>query len=115
VTVHRLLSWDDLDGSDRARVLEGASAGVAASFFVVAAPPGHGPDLHRHPYDELFFVQDGSARFTAGDEELDARPGQILLVGAGTAHRFVNTGSGRLRMITVHCAPRMETEWLDEN
>jgi hypothetical protein len=28
-------------------------------------------------------------------------------------HRFVNSGSGRLRQIDIHLNPRYATEWLD--
>ena len=45
-------------------------AGV--SFIMVDAPPGGGPKLHRHPYEEVFVVQEGTATFTAGEEMIEA-------------------------------------------
>ena len=69
---------------------------------MVDAPPGGGPKLHRHPYEEVFVVQEGTATFTAGEEVIEARGGQVVMVPAGVPHKFVNTGAGRLRQIDIH-------------
>ena len=61
----------------------------------VDAPPGGGSRLHRHPYEEVFVVQEGSATFTAGDDVIEATGGQVVVVPAGVAHKFVNSGAGR--------------------
>ena len=37
--------------------------GVGITFLLVDASPGRGPALHQHPYEEIFIVQEGSARF----------------------------------------------------
>ena len=34
--------------------------------------PGIGPVLHVHPYDEVFVIQQGRARFFVGDEVIEA-------------------------------------------
>jgi hypothetical protein len=36
----------------------GEKHGVSISFFLVNAPPGRGPELHRHNYDEIIIVQE---------------------------------------------------------
>ena len=54
---------------------EGEPHGSGVSFFLVDSLPGAGPGLHRHPYSETWIVRSGTARFTAGGEELDAGPG----------------------------------------
>ena len=41
--------------------------------MVVNAPPGGGPNLHTHPYEEVFVVQEGHATFTASISGLWAR------------------------------------------
>jgi uncharacterized protein YndB with AHSA1/START domain len=38
------------------------STGV--SVIIVDLPPGSGPHLHQRPYNEVFIVHDGKARFT---------------------------------------------------
>ena len=77
-------------------------------------PPGGGPRLHRHPYEEVFVVHAGRATFTAGDETLEAGVGQVVVVPAGTPHKFVNAGGGRLRVTSVQPRPHFEVEWLED-
>jgi mannose-6-phosphate isomerase-like protein (cupin superfamily) len=68
--------------------------------------PGEGPRLHVHPYDEIFIVVAGNARFFVGETVIDATAGDVLLGPAGVPHRFENLGPGRLQTIDVHTAPR---------
>jgi mannose-6-phosphate isomerase-like protein (cupin superfamily) len=81
--------------------------------MVVDAPPGGGPKLHRHPYEEVFIVQEGTATFTAGDETVEVKDGQVVVVPAGVAHKFVNSGEERLRQVDIHASERFVTEWLE--
>ena len=59
-------------------------------------------------------VQEGSATFTAGDEVIEARGGQVVVVPAGVAHKFVNSGAGPLRQVDMHASERFITEWLED-
>ena len=68
--------------------------------------PGLGPRLHVHPYDEVFVVQEGRARFFVGDDVIDAEAGETVLGPAGLPHRFVNLGPGRLQTLDIHLSPR---------
>ena len=77
------------------------------------APPGGGPKLHRHPYEEVFIVQEGTATFTAGDETVEVKGGQVIVVPAGVAHKVVNSGEERLRQVDIHASERFVTEWLE--
>ena len=56
----------------------------------------------------VFVVQEGSASFTAGDEEIEVSGGQV--VPAGLPRRFVNSGTGRLRQVDIHASERFVTE-----
>lgn len=73
--------------------------------------PGTGPVLHVHPYDEVFVVTQGRARFFVGDQVIDAEAGETVLGPAGVPHRFVNLGPGRLQTIDIHHSPR----WIQTN
>ena len=86
--------------------------GVPTSFILDSSDPGGGPALHRHPYDEVWVLYDGHVSFTAGDRTLAAGPGSVVVVLAGTPHKFTNTGTTSLRMVCIHTRARMETEWL---
>jgi quercetin dioxygenase-like cupin family protein len=58
----------------------GADCGdVAISAFVVDTPQGSGPGPHRHPCDEVVFVQSGLALWTINGEEQHAGPGEPLV------------------------------------
>ena len=100
------------DGSSR-EFVGSDHAGAGISFILVDAAPGRGPALHRHPYEEVFIVQEGRATYTAGDADLEVTAGDIVVVPAGVPHRFVNSGDGPLRQIDIHVSPRFQTEWLE--
>src|SRR6185437_685475 len=109
-----LASYDDLPGPPQAKRFIGADHdGVPVSLFLVDDAPGAGPRLHRHPYPELFIVHAGQASFEIDGTAIAATAGDVLTAPAGTAHRFTNTGSGRLHLTAIHTAPQMETEWLE--
>jgi len=88
--------------------------GIGASVIVVDAPPGSGPRLHKHPYAEIFVVLEGQATFTAGEGEIVAVGGQMVVVPAGVPHTFVNSGTGPLRQVDIHPSGKFITEWLDD-
>ena len=89
---------------------EGADHGAQVSGFIVRSQPGEGPQLHRHPYEEIFILEAGTATFTVEGETVELVAGQMLVAPAGAVHRFVNSGDGQLTMTTIHPAPRIEQE-----
>ena len=86
---------------------EGESYGSGVSFFLVNNEPGLGPNLHKHPYSETWIVRAGKALFTADGQEIKAGPGDFLVVGPETPHKFKNIGTERLELICIHASPRM--------
>ena len=109
-----VLKRDDLPWSSIAHELVGADHGLEITVLFVEAPAGRGPRLHRHPYDELFIVQDGEATFTLDGEQLQARAGDIVIARANQPHAFVNSGTEPLRQIDIHLSATFSTEWLHE-
>jgi len=110
----RIIDLADPAPGEDANEFQGHHHDAAVSFIVVDAPSGSGPKLHRHPYEEVFVVQEGNVTFTAGDETIEASGGQIVVVPAGVPHKFVNSGTGRLRQIDIHASERFVTEWLED-
>jgi mannose-6-phosphate isomerase-like protein (cupin superfamily) len=108
----QLLEQEQLPLSNIARELVGADHAVGVCIIFVDTEPGRGPRLHKHPYEEIFITLEGQARFVAGDEEIDAGPGDIVIVPPGTPHAFTSAGEERLRQIDIHVSPSFETEWL---
>ena len=106
---------DELPFSVIAREFVGDQHDANVTFLIVDAPAGSGPRLHRHPYEEIIITQEGEATFRLGDRERVVRAGEIVVVPAGQAHGFTNTGAGRLRQIDIHVSPRFSTEWLEDD
>ena len=79
----------------------------------VGDQPGEGPNLHKHPYSGTWIVRGGKGRFTADSEDIDAGPGDILVVGSETPHKFKNVGTERLDVICIHASPRIIQEALE--
>jgi mannose-6-phosphate isomerase-like protein (cupin superfamily) len=83
------------------------------SFIWVDLPPGDAIKLHKHPYREIFIIQEGMASFTIGSAALEAHAGQIVIVPAGVPHKFMNTGDRQLRQIDIHVNRQIITHWLE--
>ena len=77
--------------------------------------PGQGPRLHRHPYTETWIVQAGHPLFVADGEETRPDVGGVLVVGPGTAHKFVNVGPGRMRLVCIHASAELIQEDLESD
>lgn len=75
--------------------------------------PGHGPRLHRHPYDETWYVEQGNVTFQAGEDRLRAGPGDVVIVPGGVPHKFTNDGPETSKLVCVHASPKFITEWLE--
>ncbi|SCX32333.1 Thermophilic glucose-6-phosphate isomerase [Agrobacterium sp. DSM 25558] len=87
--------------------VEGEKLGTSGTILTYGNDRiGEGPQLHVHPYDEIFVVLEGRARFFVGDTVIDAEAGDVVLGPKGVPHRFENLGPGRLQTIDVHLAPR---------
>ena len=92
---------ESLRRSPTASLFEGHEE-IPISIFVTAYERGQGPDLHLHPYPEVFVVQTGTAVFTAGEEQLTVAAGRIVTVPANTPHGFKCAGDDTLRVTSVH-------------
>ena len=84
----------------------GEKEGAPISAYIVNAKPGQGPPLHTHPYVEVIFMLEGRAAVTVGDEQREAKAGDIAVIPANTPHRFVNSGDTVLRQIDIHASPK---------
>ena len=102
----------ELPLSGSTRVFEGSQyCDTHVSFFLVDTPPGDGPDLHTHPCEEIFVVQEGQVTITVGDATIEAIGGQIVIAPAGTPHKFVSSGAGPFRSINIHPNRSIVTTW----
>jgi quercetin dioxygenase-like cupin family protein len=102
-----MIATSDLPGNLVGR-FEGREHGSSVSFFIGTFDAGTGPGLHRHPYDETFIVEAGSATFTIEGDTLELAAGQIAVVRANTPHKFVS-GEG-FRLISIAPSDHMIQE-----
>jgi mannose-6-phosphate isomerase-like protein (cupin superfamily) len=84
---------DQLPAGENSSRFDGQQHGARVSFFLSRNRPGTGPDLHRHPYEETFIVQEGRVTFVVGEETIEATAGDIVVVPARTPHKFFNSGT----------------------
>ena len=90
-------------------LLEGKGIGTNLTLIrYVTDIVGEGPTLHVHPYDEVFTITEGRARFTVGDKTIDAEVGDIILGPANIPHGYENLGPGKLDSLDIHLSP----EWI---
>jgi len=108
-----IIDFDDLSPSEHSHEFVGAEHGdVPFSVILVHSKPGVGPRLHRHPYAEVFVVEEGQATFQIGESTLVVEGGHVVVSLPGEAHGFTNTGTGELRLTAIHGAGHFDTEWL---
>jgi quercetin dioxygenase-like cupin family protein len=60
--------------------------------FVQVVPPGAGPPLHSHPWDEAFYVLDGELVFSTDEQETDAPVGTFVHFPGDSPHAFASRG-----------------------
>lgn len=84
------------------------------SFIWVDMPAGGAVRLHKHPYKEIFIIQEGAATYIVGPATLEAHAGQIIIVPADTPHKFTNTGGQQLRQVDIHVSRQFITDWLED-
>jgi mannose-6-phosphate isomerase-like protein (cupin superfamily) len=77
-------------------------------------PPGDGVRLHKHPYQEIFIIQEGQVTFTVDSTTLEVDGGHIVIVPPGIPHKFINSGEGHLLQVDIHQSPHIITEWLED-
>ncbi|MFD1344612.1 cupin domain-containing protein [Litorisediminicola beolgyonensis] len=74
---------------DRPNRVIGRDLGTEVTLLLVSIDEiGGGPGLHWHPYDEVFSIQEGRARYTVGDAVIEAGPGDVVFGPAEVPHRF---------------------------
>jgi mannose-6-phosphate isomerase-like protein (cupin superfamily) len=83
------------------------------SFIWVDMSPGGFVRLHKHPYKEIFIIQEGTAIFTVGSTTLEAHAGQIIMVPADVPHKFANVSDKQLKQVDIHINRQFITEWLE--
>jgi mannose-6-phosphate isomerase-like protein (cupin superfamily) len=73
------------------------------AFDMRFGPEFEGVDPHVHDdHVDSFYILEGEAEFTLGDETVRATPGTFVAVPAGIVHGFRSVGDVDLRIMNVH-------------
>lgn len=84
------------------------STGGAYELFEARTPRGAGPPMHVHrEREEAFYVVAGRYRIVCDGREVDAGPGDFLMVPRGRPHRFEALTDGA-RLVFVVSPPGLE-------
>lgn len=105
------LRREELPHSGSSHWFVGADRGdVGVSAFLFHGKPGSGPGPHRHPYDEIQFIQSGRGRWTVEGQTFEAGAGDILVIKAGEVHGFTAIGDEPLVQLDIHLNPTFVQE-----
>ncbi len=85
-------------------LLTGAQTGGRYSLIDMLVPPGGGPPLHRHDFDEMFAVLDGEIELTFRGDTRRAGTGAVVNIPANAPHKFRNTSDRPAHLLCL-CAP----------
>jgi quercetin dioxygenase-like cupin family protein len=68
--------------------------------------PGQSQPIHDHSgADKVYFVMEGSAHFTVGDESREARKGEVVWAPVGVPHGVENKRTERLVLLVAMAPP----------
>ena len=112
---YKILNRDELPYDGNTYEFQGIQhQDTNVSFIWVDMPPGGAIRLHKHPYEEIFIIQEGMATFTVGSVTLDARARQVIIVSADVPHKFMNLSDKPLKQIDIHVNKQFITDWLED-
>jgi quercetin dioxygenase-like cupin family protein len=64
-------------------------------------PPGFGPPLHHHDFDETFYVLEGEIVFQVDGERITGRAGDLAFVPRNAVHTLANLSDAPARYLLV--------------
>jgi quercetin dioxygenase-like cupin family protein len=93
----------DRGGGVRTSYLVGPSVGAGEfQSGVTEFDAGASLPEHWHDCEESVMVIEGAAIFSFGERRVPMDTGDVTWVPAGSPHRFINRGSGRLRILWTY-------------
>src|SRR5918999_1268138 len=88
--------------------------GESVLVETIVHPNGFVAAAHVHPYQsERFEVLEGTLGLKVDGKHIEAKPGEVVTVAAGTPHKFYNAGEGEARFL-CRVSPALGFEQLIE-
>jgi quercetin dioxygenase-like cupin family protein len=75
-------------------------------------PPGGGPPLHRHDFEEMFTLLEGELEFTFRGKTSTVRAGSTVNIPANAPHVFKNASDAAVRMLCMATPAGLEEFFL---
>ena len=86
-------------------LLSGDDTGGRFTLIDMYVPPGGGPPLHRHDYEETFVILDGHLDLTFRGTTQAACAGTAVNVPANAPHQFRNSSDAPARLLCISAPP----------
>ena len=95
-------------------LLRSEESGGVVSIVELSSGPGFaGPPLHKHEFDEAFYVLEGELTFQLGGEVFTRRAGELAFAPRNVAHTYANHSDGLARALLV-CTPAGFERYFDQ-
>jgi quercetin dioxygenase-like cupin family protein len=101
------------DGIESVRLTPEPLSGQGFSMGITSFPPGAGIRIHSHNTIEQVTVIEGEGIAEIDGVEHPARPFDTTQIPPGTYHRFVNTGTARMRILWVYGSTEVTRTFAD--
>src|SRR5262249_60895820 len=76
-------------------------------------PPGGGPPLHRHDFEEMFHALEGEVEVLFRGARSAARAGATVNIPANAPHAFRNVADRPARLLCMVTPPGLEQSFLE--
>ena len=86
-------------------LLSGDDTGGRFTLIDMYVPPGGGPPMHRHDYEETFVILDGHLDLTFRGTAQAAAAGTAVNVPANAPHQFRNSSDAPARLLCISAPP----------
>jgi|1185.fasta_scaffold84390_2 quercetin dioxygenase-like cupin family protein len=92
-------------------LLHGEESGGQMSVTEIVVPPNAGPPLHRHDFDEAFYLLEGELVFQLGDALVTRRAGEFAFAPRNLGHALANRGDAPARYLLICVPAGFERHW----
>jgi len=90
-----------------ARMLLTSKELEAMDFFAIAQlMPEKEIETHIDPYEEIYFILEGSGIMQVGDEYREVKDGDAIFIPAGKPHGLKNNSDNRCTFLVVAATPK---------
>ncbi len=98
-----------LAGDTYTILVSGEDSGGRYCLIDMHVPPGGGPPPHRHDFEEMFTLFEGTLEFTFRGETSTIPAGSTVSIPANAPHSFKNISGEPVRMLCMCAPPGQET------